>query len=42
MEKILTIFKNFEHDNQTLCESIAHLQANQVSTSLGYVSATQP
>jgi hypothetical protein len=42
MGKILTILRNFEHENQALCESIAHLQANQVSTSLGCISTTQP
>ncbi len=42
MEEILVVLRNFEPKNQTLHDSIAHLQTNQASTTLGYVSATQP
>ncbi len=42
MEEILVILRNFEQENQTLHEFIAHLQTTQVLTILGYVSATKP
>jgi hypothetical protein len=42
MKKVLTILKNLEQENQTLHESIVHLQTNQVSTSLKCISTTQP
>jgi hypothetical protein len=42
MEEVLGILKNLEHENQAPRESIAHLQTNQASTSLGCVLATQP
>jgi hypothetical protein len=42
MEEILVVFRNLEHENQTLHEIIIHLQTNQVSISLGCVLATQP
>jgi hypothetical protein len=42
MEKVLAIFRNLEREDQTLPESIPHLQTNQVLTSLGCVSKTQP
>jgi len=40
MEEILVVLKNLEYENQTLHESIAHLQINQASTSLGCISTT--
>jgi len=40
MEEVLVVLKNLEHENQTLCEFVVHLQTNQASTSLGCVSAT--
>jgi hypothetical protein len=42
MEEILVVLRNFEQENQALHESIVHLQTNQASTTLGYVSITQP
>jgi hypothetical protein len=40
MEKVFVVFRNLEHENQTLCEFVVHLQTNQASTYLGCVSAT--
>jgi hypothetical protein len=42
MEEVLIIFRNLEHENQALCESVAHLQTNQALTCLGCISTTQP
>ncbi len=42
MEEIFVVLRNFEQENQTLHDFIAHLQTNQVLTILGYVSATKP
>jgi len=42
IKEVLANLKNFEQDNQALCESIFHLQTNQISTSLGRVYVTQP
>jgi hypothetical protein len=42
MEEIFVVHKNFEHENQTIRESITHLQTNQTSTSLRCVPRTQP
>ncbi len=39
---ILVVLWNLEHENQTLCEFITHLQINQTLTSLGWVLATRP
>jgi hypothetical protein len=42
MEEIFLVLRNFEQENQTFREFVAHLQTNQTSTSLGCVSTTQP
>jgi hypothetical protein len=42
MEEVFAIFRNFEQEDQTFCEYIPHLQTNQVLTSLGCASRTQP
>jgi hypothetical protein len=42
MEEVLVVLKNFEHENQALCEFIVHLQTNQASTFLGCIFTTQP
>jgi hypothetical protein len=42
MRKVFVVFKNLEYKNQTLHESIIHLQTNQTSTCLGYIFTTQP
>jgi hypothetical protein len=42
MEEVLAILKIREQEDQTLRESIIHLQTNQASTYLGCVSTTQP
>jgi hypothetical protein len=41
-EEDLAIFRNLEHENQALRESIVHLQTNQILTSLRCILATQP
>jgi hypothetical protein len=42
MEEFFVILRNLQQENQTWCESIRHLQTNQVLTSLGCFSKTQP
>jgi hypothetical protein len=42
MEEVLAIRTIREQENETLCESIIHLQTNQASNYLGCVSTTQP
>jgi hypothetical protein len=42
MEQVFAVFKNLEHENQALRESIVHLQTNQALTSLGCILTTQP
>jgi hypothetical protein len=42
MEEVFTILRNFEHENQTFCESVVHLETNQVLTSLRCISTMQP
>ncbi len=42
MEEILVVLRNLEHENQTLCEFIAHFQTNQVSTSLDVFQEHNP
>jgi len=42
IEEILIVLRNFEQENQTLRDFIAHLQTSQVLTILGYVYATKP
>jgi hypothetical protein len=42
MEELFIIHRNLEQENQTFRESVAHLQINQVLTSLGCVLTTQP
>ncbi len=42
MEEVLATLRNLEHENQAFCECVAHLQTNQVSTSLGCAFTTQP
>jgi len=41
MEEVFIILKNLEKESQTLRKFIAHLQTNQVQTSLGCISTTQ-
>jgi len=40
MEEVLVVLRNFEHENQALCEFIVHLQTDQALTSLECVLAT--
>jgi hypothetical protein len=42
MGEVLVVFKNLEYKNQTLHESIIHLQTNQISIFWGYIFTTQP
>jgi hypothetical protein len=42
MEEVIVVLRNFEQENQTLHESVAHLQTNQTSISLGCILTTQP
>ncbi len=42
MEEVHVVLRNIEHENQTLCEFVVHLQTNQALTLLGCILATQP
>ncbi len=42
MGEVLIVFKNHGYKNQTLHESIIHLQTNQTSIFWGYIFITQP
>jgi hypothetical protein len=37
MEEVLVALRHMQEENQTLCESIAHLQGNQTSVMLGNI-----
>jgi hypothetical protein len=40
--KEVIVFRNFEQENQALCEFVVHLQTDQAVTSLGCISTTEP
>jgi hypothetical protein len=42
MEEVLVVLRNLVQENQALHEFVVDLQTNQVLTSLGCISKTQP